>query len=236
VDNGRITISAAGGTSPYAYSIDGGISFLNNGGQFNTVGAGTYTPSVRDAGGCIVNGDPVTLAEPDPIIIVSATSSPTCFGINDGMVTVVAQGGTGTLTYTLNPGGLQNTTGMFSGLAINVYTVAVTDENDCGPVVSNPIEVGQATDCKLEVFNAFSPNGDGINDLWNIQGIAPYPDCIVKVFNSWGSTVFVSEPGYPEPWNGYLNNSGKILPAGTYYYVIDLGDGVTLTGTVNIIK
>jgi len=236
VDNGSITVSASGGTAPYAYSIDGGVSFLNNGGLFNNVGAGTYPTSVRDAGGCIVSGLSASVSEPDPIAITSESSTPTCYGLIEGVVSVTAEGGTGTLTYTLNPGGIQNNTGVFSGLAINIYTVAVTDENDCGPVMSNPIEVGQATDCKLEVFNAFSPNGDGINDYWNIQGISPYPDCLVKVFNSWGSTVFVSDRGYPEPWNGYLNNSGKLLPAGTYYYVIDLGDGVTLTGTVNIIK
>jgi gliding motility-associated-like protein len=57
----------------------------------------------------------------------------------------------------------------------------------------------------------------------------------VKIYNSWGSLVFNSAVGYPEPWDGTYN--GKALPAGTYYYIIDLDNGENpKSGTVNIIK
>jgi gliding motility-associated-like protein len=87
---------------------------------------------------------------------------------------------------------------------------------------------------EITIYDAFSPNADGKNDVWNIRNIQAYPNCVVKIFNSWGIAVFDSK-GYDEPWDGKHN--GNELPAGTYYYYIDLGDGnETFTGTVNIVK
>jgi len=57
---------------------------------------------------------------------------------------------------------------------------------------------------------------------------------VVKIYNTWGKLVFTSD-GYPEPWDG--KNNGKDLPAGTYFYIINLGgENETYTGSVNIVK
>ena len=89
----------------------------------------------------------------------------------------------------------------------------------------------------LIVYSAFSPNSDGVNDVWNIPGIERYPKASVRVFNRWGQEVFVSY-GYSSPWNGTYK--GNELPLATYYYVIQLNDPTavnpTLEGSVNIIK
>jgi len=66
--------------------------------------------------------------------------------------------------------------------------------------------------------NAFSPNGDGINDEWRIQYLESYPGTTVDIFNRYGQKVF-SSIGYDKPWDGKYN--GKVLPLGTYYYVIN---------------
>ncbi len=66
--------------------------------------------------------------------------------------------------------------------------------------------------------NAFSPNGDGINDFWNIKYLDTYPNCDVSVFNRYGQLVFHSV-GYNKSWDGTYN--GSPLPVGTYYYLID---------------
>jgi len=53
----------------------------------------------------------------------------------------------------------------------------------------------------------FSPNGDGINDTWNINTLSfQYPDCTVDVFNRYGQQLFHSE-GYSKPWDGTYNKS-----------------------------
>jgi gliding motility-associated-like protein len=82
--------------------------------------------------------------------------------------------------------------------------------------------------------NAFTPNGDGINDTWDIQKINNYPDCSVQVFNRYGLLVF-SSIGYSIPWDGIYK--GSELPTGTYYYIINLYAGIpVLSGFVVIIR
>jgi len=86
----------------------------------------------------------------------------------------------------------------------------------------------------IVVPNAFTPNGDGINDTWNIQKIGSYPRCTVQVFNRYGGVVF-SSVGYGTPWNGTYD--GAALPTGTYYYIINLKAGVPiLSGYLEIIR
>ncbi|MDB4709910.1 YDG domain-containing protein, partial [Flavobacteriaceae bacterium] len=75
----------------------------------------------------------------------------------------------------------------------------------------------------------FSPNGDGINDVWTIENILAYPNNLVNVFNRSGKLVF-KQRGYQGDWNGESNQissgrSGNKLPVGSYLFMIDLGDG-----------
>jgi gliding motility-associated-like protein len=81
--------------------------------------------------------------------------------------------------------------------------------------------------------NAFSPNGDGINDVWKIDYLDAYQGATVDIFNRYGQKVY-SSIGYPNPWNGKFN--GKTLPMGTYYYVINPKNGRQIySGSVTII-
>ena len=82
--------------------------------------------------------------------------------------------------------------------------------------------------------NAFTPNGDGINDVWDIPALTSYTKSTVKIYDRWGSLVFHSV-GYAKPWDGTMN--GKELPTGTYYYVIELAKNMApLSGYVVIIR
>lgn len=83
------------------------------------------------------------------------------------------------------------------------------------------------------VPNAFSPNGDGINDRWRIQYLESYPGATVEVFNRYGQLVFNST-NYSVDWDGKVN--GKVLPIGTYYYIINPKNGrKIISGSVTII-
>lgn len=66
--------------------------------------------------------------------------------------------------------------------------------------------------------NTFTPNGDGINDVWQIEYLDSYPGVSVNIYNRFGIKVFASI-GYLKAWDANLN--GQNLPVGTYYYVID---------------
>jgi gliding motility-associated-like protein len=87
-----------------------------------------------------------------------------------------------------------------------------------------------------EIFipNAFSPNGDGINDTWNIPALNAYPDFVLNVYNRYGEIVFNNRYP-PTPWKGFYK--GNPLPIGAYPYYIHLGVGnPVFKGTVMIIR
>jgi gliding motility-associated-like protein len=155
---------------------------------------------------------------------------------NDGSITLESTGGTEPVTFIAVPpvtDSLTNNTGQFLNLQAGNYKLYAIDINHC---ISNTVNVtllGQGTGAII-IYDAFSPNADTKNDVWNIGNIILFPNCKVKIINSWGNQVFSSN-GYAEPWDGTFN--GKALPSGTYYYFIDLGDGSeSLTGPVNIVK
>lgn len=81
--------------------------------------------------------------------------------------------------------------------------------------------------------NGITPNGDGVNDVWEIPYLKNCPNCIVKVFNRWGQQLF-SSIGYAQPWDGTVNGNG--LPTADYYYVISLEKKTKkeYTGTITI--
>jgi gliding motility-associated-like protein len=86
---------------------------------------------------------------------------------------------------------------------------------------------------EIIVFNGFSPNNDGINETLKIRGISNYPNNVVSVFNRWGNRVYFIE-GYlnEDGWNGRF--MGKDLPDGTYFYIIEDGEGRKYTGWLQL--
>ncbi|MES2810179.1 MAG: gliding motility-associated C-terminal domain-containing protein [Bacteroidota bacterium] len=101
-------------------------------------------------------------------------------------------------------------------------TCVITTGNCNPPIISNEVFMTILPPLIIEPTTAFTPNGDGINDLWLISGLSTYPNCLVNVYNRQGQNVFQSK-GYSVPWDGLYK--AKALPAGTYYYIIDLSNG-----------
>jgi gliding motility-associated-like protein len=102
--------------------------------------------------------------------------------------------------------------------------------------VSNAVTVSisPADVCTIIIPNTFTPNGDGINDRWDITALVSYPYCSVNIYTRYGTLIY-SSIGYPKPWDGTYN--GKPLPVGTYYYLIDPKNGMKkLAGFVTILR
>lgn len=112
------------------------------------------------------------------------------------------------------------------------YTLTATSNYGCG-AGSDTVSVHVYKN--VIIPNAFSPNGDGINDTWNITAITGYSNYTLAVYNRYGQTVFTTN-NYDRPWNGTFN--GNPLPVGTYYYLLDLKQpGVpTLKGFLVIVR
>jgi gliding motility-associated-like protein len=120
------------------------------------------------------------------------------------------------------------------------YTLMVT-KNGCNSTLVNlNVIVRTCVDIAFSIPEGFSPNGDGINDLFVINGIINYPALSINVYNRWGSLVFDASP-YLNNWNGKSNSGltigGDDLPIGTYFYIINLGDGSPIRkGTIYLNK
>ncbi|HEY4800486.1 MAG TPA: gliding motility-associated C-terminal domain-containing protein, partial [Bacteroidia bacterium] len=113
------------------------------------------------------------------------------------------------------------------------YTLTVTDTSGC--TASDTIRVTIISD--IIVNDGISPNGDGINDVWEIPNIEHFPNALVEVYNRWGELVFHSTNYTSGKWDGKYN--GKDLPVGTYYYVINLNSDLKkepLTGPITILR
>ena len=120
---------------------------------------------------------------------------------------------------------------------VNDSTIRYTpNENFCGAVdsfqyvISNGVAFDTATvrvevTCdELVIFSGFSPNGDGVNDVYRILGIEAFPGNKVLIFNRWGNEVYSRENYSNQPGEAFDGRwDGKTLPSGTYFYVIDLG-------------
>ncbi|WP_348799757.1 HYR domain-containing protein [Flavobacterium adhaerens] len=114
---------------------------------------------------------------------------------------------------------------IFSPEVTTTYTVTFTNKGGCE--VSDSVVILVAPNEKDETKYGFSPNSDGINDFWLIDGIADYPENEVMIYNSWGDLVFQIS-GYNNTtnvFNGIANRKRKLgadeLPEGTYFFEIN---------------
>ena len=99
-----------------------------------------------------------------------------------------------------------------------------------------PSKKNIVTEWDFNIPEGFSPNGDFINDLFVIRGIDHYPDNTFTIFNRWGNKIYDTKH-YKNTWDGRtkigLRMAGDELPIGTYFYVLDLGNGKSIyKGTI----
>ena len=86
----------------------------------------------------------------------------------------------------------------------------------------------------------FSPNGDGVNESFFIEGLDAYPENSLVVYNRWGDIVFTASP-YMNDWSGQAEGkrtiSGDVVITGTYFYVLELDSSTEpLHGSIEIKK
>jgi len=122
--DGASTVTASGGTSPYAYTwMPGSLS----GPTQSALSVGNYTVNIQDMNGCPGSGI-VSIGEPLELVASANSTQATC-GMSNGTLSASATGGTGSYTYSWSPAGgnIANPT----GLPVNTYTVTITDQNMC---------------------------------------------------------------------------------------------------------
>ena len=94
------------------------------------------------------------------------------------------------------------------------YTLLAETAEGCQAEASVQVRVHE----RIGIPDAFTPNGDGVNEVWELRGIETYPEAEVTIFNRWGQVIFHSDAGYKQPFNGTFD--GQPLPNGTYTYTL----------------
>lgn len=199
----------------YQWFLDGSIIFTATNYDLTVNTEGVYTVEVTNSNGCVrtrtITVTASDIATINDIEIVDLS--------DDNSVTVIVTG-LGNYEYSLDNIDYQSSN-IFQNIASGIYTVYVRDLNGCG-VVTEEISV-------LGIPNYFTPNGDGINDYWNIKGVNSKfnLETTIHIFDRYGKLLKQISP-LSQGWDGTFN--GVQMPSSDYWYSIQLEDGRVLKG------
>jgi len=203
-------------------------------GRFDPQSAGVGTHTIRytfnATNGCTNFREQDITVFPVPVV----NAGPDRFVLEGGNAILLGTGTGNNLSYLWTPSTFLNNPAIAQPITtpaddIN-YTLMVTSADGC--TASDQVFVKLLKTPAIP--NVFTPNGDGINDNWQIKYLDSYPGATVEIYNRYGQVIFRST-GYNKPWDGTMN--GKPLPAGTYYYIINPKNGrKQITGFVDIVR
>jgi len=192
---------------------------------------GNYLIRIVDLNECYVETE-ADLSDPEKLVLSFETEPAFCKDKPDGTLLLNVEGGIYPYYITWDRG---LTTGEddFMDIYWGEYVATVTDANNC--VAIDTAFVGYTYTSCLVIPNAFSPNSDGFNDLWIIEGLELYPEAEMRIFDRWGTSVHYSVNAADDPWDGTFD--GRRLPVDSYHYVIDLNNGdPPVLGNVTIVR
>jgi uncharacterized repeat protein (TIGR01451 family)/gliding motility-associated-like protein len=179
----------------------------------------TFTIVATNNGPSAATGVSVTDLLESGYAYVSSTTTQGTYVPATGVWTIgnMANGANETMTITA----IVTHTGFYENTA--TISSTSTDDNSL-----NNISIVEPLPFDFFIPEGFSPNDDGVNDLFVIRGISHFPENNIVIFNRWGNKVFEASP-YQSTWDGKSTNNlqigGEDLPVGTYFYVLELGDG-----------
>ncbi len=216
-DNGSISVTASGGIGELEYSLDAtNFQFSNT---FENLLAGEYTLYVQDENGCTSMSD-VTIINTEEISILAIETSPsTCDGSN-GFIELILENDSVLLSF--DEGEFMEGN-IFENLNAGTYEIVIQDEYGCE--IDTLIQISnQISDCSIVIPNAFTPDGDNLNDLFNVVPASASQVLVnsLKIFNRWGEIVFDKKnvAVNAEGWDG--TKDGTPLPSDVYVYIFEI--------------
>ena len=219
-NNGIIIVHGTGGTPPYQYlwsnnATTASIAFLT---------ANTYTVTVTDANGCSSTFT-TTITQPPAIVVHSNITNASCNYGKDGKIELEVTGGVAPYTYNWSNNTTQpNNVNIGSGN----YAVTITDNTNC-TYTTNFLVKAADIDCIL-IPDLITPNGDGVNDRFEIKGIQYFDKVDIEIYSRWGSKIFsFSGSGYEyldpsKQWDGTYKDKEKCSPC-SFVYIVNVYNG-----------
>ncbi|MDF1573650.1 MAG: gliding motility-associated C-terminal domain-containing protein [Bacteroidales bacterium] len=229
--SGQIELLITGGT---IYTVDDYEVWVNDvltGRVTGNLPSGIHQVRIEDLNDCFVETE-AELIDPDSLELSFDTEDAFCRDKPDGELRLYIDGGIFPYDISWNMG-LPDNEDSFNEIYPGEYIATVTDAHAC--VMTDTIYIGYTHESCLVIPNAFSPNGDGYNDLWMIEGLELYPSAELRIFDRWGSRVYYSPNAADDPWDGTFD--GRRLPIDSYHYIIRLENGEpAITGNVTIVR
>jgi len=197
---------------------------------FATDQEGWIKVAVSDSYGCMAS-DSLYLTLQDLPVVDLGDDTQLCG--NEGMELDAGSDG---VAYIWSTGDISQRITVYQNGEQEIWVIV---EDEFGCINSDTLVIEE---CNSEFFfrdipNAITPNGDGVNDVWNLEKLSGYSQAVVEIFDQWGTMVWKSEPGYPDPWDGRDFN-GKLLPVDSYWFVFKFNDGSNerFVGYVTVIR
>jgi hypothetical protein len=168
---GSIQLSAQGGSQPYSYSVDSGMTFQASA-SFDSLAAGSYDILLEDNNKCQAS-DSVTLTQPDSIQYSLNTVAPNCFGGTGSIVLSGVSGGNGGFSYALDTGSFQQQSS-FQGVAAGPHTVRIQDDSGCVQAVPVPLNAPDSLTLSITTTDSDTGTSNGTARVDASGGTAPY--------------------------------------------------------------
>jgi gliding motility-associated-like protein len=190
INNGQITITEAGGTGPFQYSIDGGTTF-QAGNNFTGLAPNTYNVEVLDANMCSITTT-ATVNSNSTLVLNSLVVTDEVCGQADGTITANVSLGLAPYQYSIDGGATYQPGNLFSNLVANVYTVQVLDGNNC--IVTGNATVNSPSTLVIDLITPTDPScagfADGEIDVTASGGTGPYTYSVDNGTSFQGGTNF----------------------------------------------
>lgn len=228
--DGQTTLTAGGGAT-YIWAPAIGLSDVTSASPVASPSVTTtYTVTAFNSFGCSSSAS-VTVTVIQPPVANAGNDKKTVQG-----TPIVLDGSVSNATsYYWTPANYLNDAHSLTPVATPpvdmAYTLHAFTQAPCAVEVTDTVFIRVAK--KVVIPNSFTPNGDGINDTWSIEGLNSYSESVTQVFNRYGNIIFQSK-GYSKAWDGKIR--GQLLPFGTYYYKIDLKNGTVFAGWITIVR
>jgi gliding motility-associated-like protein len=199
-----------------------------------------YYIIITDKNNCIDTLS-LTIKAVDPMDSYMSVQGVICKDDNSGEASVFINGGVAPYNFIWDiDTSTIITDNMFShinALLPGQYTVKIIDDMGC--IITDSIIIRSDPSICLNIYRAFSPNYDGVNDFWEIQNIHLYPEALILIYDRNGRQVYRRrnyKNEFAVAFSG-KDQQGRVLPSGTYYYILDLENGDNeFKGTVSIVR
>ena len=211
-----------------------GVATVNASGLVTAVAAGSATITTTTQDGNKTAS--ATITQPADSLNGTTSSTPvSCIGGTDGTASVVATGGTAPYTYAWSSG--QNTADITVAPTVTtLYIVTVSNTDGCSVVDSTNVTVIPTPEVDVKIPTAFSPNGDGKNDFFDVLNRFQVQVDEFRIYNRWGELVYNNPDG---EWDGRFRNTEQ--PIGVYVYYLKVtylksGKQDALSGNVTLLR